>query len=254
MCHQTCSYPASISGGAGVVEEHVEIPGAGRPIPAFFARPEEQTAPSVLIIHDIWGANDFYHDVARRLAGAGFAALLPDLFVREGPLVEQTRDAARARGALLDYPTTLLDIAGAVGWLAEHPATSGKVGTVGFCMGGTLVMLAAARDPLPDASVVYYGFPVFDPTERRPEVPIGETSSLRSPLLGLWGDQDHGVGMDKVEAYRAALAEADRVYELVIYPGPGHAFLTFDPAAPWFTEAQDAWNRTLEFFREELVG
>jgi carboxymethylenebutenolidase len=254
MCHQSCSYPATISGGAGVVEERVEIPGADRAIPAFFVRPETSAAAAVLIIHDIWGANDFYHDVARRLAGAGFATLLPDFFVREGPLAEQTRDAARARGALLDYPTTLQDIAGAVSWLTDHPTTSGKVGTVGFCMGGTLVMLTAARDPLPDASVAFYGFPVFDPTERRPDVPIGEAASLRSPLLALWGDQDHGVGMDKVAAYESALAEADRVFEFVIYPGPGHAFLTFDPAAAWYAEAHDAWGRTIEFFREELVG
>ena len=74
------------------------------------------------------------------------------------------------------------------------------------------------------------------------------------PLLGLWGDQDAGVGMDKVEAYRAALAEADRQFEFVIYPGPGHAFLTFDPNAAWYAEAQDAWGRTLAFFEAELAG
>jgi carboxymethylenebutenolidase len=254
MCHQTCPYPAPIAGGAGVVEERVEIPGADRPIPAFFVRPEGDPRPAVLLIHDIWGANDFYQDVARRLAGAGYAALLPDFFARQGALVEQTREAARARGGELDYPTTLADIGGAISWLQEHPATTANVGTIGFCMGGTLVMLAAARDPLPHASVAFYGFPVFDPTERRPDVPIAEASSLRSPLLAVWGDQDHGVGMDKVEAYRAALAEADRVFEFVVYPGPGHAFLTFDAAAPWYDEARDAWERTVTFLREELAG
>src|SRR5687768_9096357 len=105
MCHQTC--PAPVTGGAGVVEDRVEVPGADRAIPAFFVRPEGDPAPSVLIVHDIWGANDFYHDLARRLAGEGFAALLPDFFVRQGPPAEETRDAVRARGALLDYPTTL---------------------------------------------------------------------------------------------------------------------------------------------------
>ncbi len=100
MCHQDC--PAPVRGGSGVAEEQVEIPGEGCAIPGFFARPDGDAAPAVLILHDIWGANDFYHDLARRLAGEGFAALLPDLFVRQGPLPEQTREAAFARRAQLD--------------------------------------------------------------------------------------------------------------------------------------------------------
>jgi carboxymethylenebutenolidase len=250
MCHSTCSAP--ISGGAGIVDEDVETPGADRTIPGFFARPEDGPAPAVLIIHDIWGANDFYHDLARRLAGEGFAALIPDFFVRQGPLVEQTREAARARGGELEQQAALRDIAGALSWLKDHPSTSGAVGTIGVCMGGTLVMLAAAREPVPDASVALYGFPNAAPSALRPYVPLAEANTVRSPLLGIWGDQDQGVGMDNVEAYRSALAEADRPFEFVVYPGPGHAFLTFDPGAPWYGEAQDAWRRTLAFLREEL--
>jgi carboxymethylenebutenolidase len=251
MCHESC--PAPVSGGAGIVEEPVETPGADRPIPGFFARPEVGPSPAVLIIHDIWGANAFYHDLARRLAGEGFAALLPDFFVRLGPLPEQTREAARARGAELSQETALADVAGALAWLQDHPATTGAVGTIGFCMGGTLVMLAAARESVPDASVAFYGFPASEPTALRPHVPLGEANAVQSPLLAIWGDQDHGVGMDKVEAYRAALAEADRPFEFVVYPGPGHAFLTFDAEAPWYAESQDAWQRTLRFLREELA-
>ena len=252
MCHSTC--PRPVAGGAGTVEERVETPGADRPLPAFLARPESGSAPAVLIVHDIWGANDFYHDLARRLAGEGFAALLPDFFVRQGSLPEQTREAARARGAELDQQVALADIAGTLAWLRNHPATTDRVGTIGFCLGGTLVMLAAAREPVPDASVAFYGFPGSEPTALRPHVPLVEANAIQSPLLAIWGDQDHGVGMDKVEAYRAALAEADRPFEFVVYPGPGHAFLTFDPAAPFFAEAQDAWRRALTFLREELTA
>src|SRR4051794_32036654 len=89
MCHEHLTAP--IRGGAGITEDQIEVPGADRTIPAYFARPEDGTAPGVLVIHDVWGANPFYHDVARRLAGGGFAALLPDFFVREGPLESQTR-------------------------------------------------------------------------------------------------------------------------------------------------------------------
>jgi carboxymethylenebutenolidase len=237
MCHENPTAP--VRGGAGIIEERVEIPGAGQAIPAFMARPEESAAPAVLVVHDVWGANDFYHDVARRLAGEGFAALLPDFFVREGPLAEQTREAAGARRARLDQQRAVADVAGAIGWLRDHPATTGPVGTVGFCMGGTLVFLAAAREPLP--------------TPLAPLVPLGEADRVRSPLLALWGDQDHGVGMENVERYRAALERAETPFEFVVYPGAGHGFLTFDPAAASFVAAQDAWGRTVAFLRTTLT-
>lgn len=251
MCHEHC--PAPVRGGAGIVEEEVEIPGEGRAIPGFFARPDGDPAPAVAILHDIWGANDFYHDLARRLAGEGIAALLPDFFVRQGPLPEQTREAAFARRARLDQTVALADIAGAVGWLRDHPATTGKVGTVGFCLGGTFVMLAAARDPLPDASVAFYGFPVIERSPLTPAVPLDEARNgrVRSPLLLLWGDQDHGVGMENVATYRAALEAAGARHEAVVYPGLPHGFLTFDPAAPAGT--RDAWARALAFLRAELT-
>jgi len=251
MCHETLSAP--IRGGSGIVEEQVGVPGADRAIPAFFARPESGTAPGVLIIHDVWGANPFYHDLARRLAGEGFAALLPDFFVREGELESQTRDAAMARRARHDQTKAVADVAGAIDWLRAHQATTGNVGTVGFCMGGTLAFLAAAREPLPDASVAFYGFPAPNATALAPLVPLDEAERVQSPLLALWGDQDHGVGMDNVERYRAALEPAGARFEFVVYPGLGHAFLTFDQSATQFDDAQDAWRRAVAFLRTTLT-
>jgi carboxymethylenebutenolidase len=253
--HEIC--PRPISGGAPTAEHEVTIDHVagfddGRlAIPAFFATPERTPAPGVLILHDINGPNDFYHDLARRLAAEGFVALLPDLFHRLEPLVEPTREAARARGAQLDQSQTLGDIHASLIWLAEHGATTGQVGTVGFCMGGTLVMLAAARDPLPAASVAFYGFPVRERTPVATKRPIDddEVAGVESPLLLFWGDGDHGVGMDNVARYRAALDRYGRPAETVIYPGLGHGFLTFDPGAPAYAASQDAWERTLAFFR-----
>jgi carboxymethylenebutenolidase len=250
MCHQYLTAP--VSGGSGLVEEQVEVPGEDRSIPAFFVRPEGAHVPAVLIIHDVWGANPFYHDVARRLAGEGFAVLLPDFFVREGALAEQTREAVMERRSRHDQTRATHDIASALAWLRGNAATTGKVGTVGFCMGGTLVFLAAARQPVPDASVAFYGFPVPNPTALAPLVPIDEAGQIRSPLLALWGDQDAGVGMDKVELYREALAENGVDFEFVIYPGAGHGFLTFDTTSPSYDAAQDGWKRTVAFLHETL--
>lgn len=250
MCHQFLTAP--VSGGSGLVEEEVEVPGSDRSIPAFFVRPEGDPVPGVLIIHDVWGANPFYHDVARRLAGEGFAVLLADFFVREGALAEQTREAVMERRSRHDQTKATEDVAGALTWLRGQDSTTGKVGTVGFCMGGTLVYLAAARQPVPDASVSFYGFPVPNTTPLAPLVPIDEAADVRSPLLALWGDQDEGVGMDKVERYREALTANGADFEFVIYPDAGHGFLTFDPASLSFEAAKDGWARTVAFLQERL--
>ncbi|MEJ7763198.1 MAG: dienelactone hydrolase family protein [Thermomicrobiales bacterium] len=249
MCH--AGNPAPAGEGLAIEETMVEVRVGDLAIPAFLATPGgEGRHPAVLVLHDIHGVNPFYEDLTRRLAAEGFVAMLPDLFVRQGPLAEKTPDATRARRALLDQRHALDDIARAIETLAGHARGDGTVGTIGFCMGGTFAMLAAAREPVPDASVAFYGFPAPSPTERAPLLPLAEANSLRSPLLALWGDQDHAVGMDTVEAYRAALAEADRQFEFVVYPGVGHGFLTFDPDSPTFTVSEDAWTRTLAFLRE----
>jgi carboxymethylenebutenolidase len=252
MCHEHLTAP--VGGGAGIVEEEVETPGAGRSIPGFLARPETGTGAGVLVIHDVWGANPFYHDFARRLAGEGYVALLPDLFAREGPLPDDDPKARHTRRQKWSQVSALEDVAGAINWLKEQPACTGKIATIGFCMGGTLVFLQAAREPLPDASIAYYGFPKPDPTPLAPYVPVDEAANVKSRLLTFWGDQDHGVGMDKVARYREALDAAGANYEAVIYPGMPHGFITFDPESPNYEAAQDSWKRSLAFLNETVAA
>jgi carboxymethylenebutenolidase len=248
MCHPERDIP--VSGGSGLQEREVAIALDGGSLPAFLAVPEGGADRAVMIVHDIFGANDFYHDLARRLAGAGFTALLPDLFHRQGPLAEPTYDLARARAGMLDQLRALDDIAAAAAWLRAEAGAS-RLGTVGFCMGGTFAMLIAARDLGFDAAVAYYGFPAG--RAGWPLVPLDEAGNVRLPLLGLWGDQDHGVGMDNVARYDALLAEAGAAHEFVIYPGLPHGFLTFDQTAAHIAGALDSWERTLAFLRAELA-
>lgn len=253
MCHQEC--PAPLRGGAPVQTENILIDerifdSNDRP-PAFVARPDHTPAPGVVLLHDIWGANDFYQDVARRLAAAGFVAVLPDLFFRQGPLAEQTREAAQARKADLDQLKALTDIRAAVSWLAGSDATTGVVSTIGFCMGGTLAMLAAGREPVPTATVVFYGFPASERTPVAPHLPMDddELVAVGSPMLLLWGDQDKGVGVDNMHAYDTGLKRYSKPHEVVIYEGIGHGFLTFDESNRAYEKAQDAWRRALDFIR-----
>ena len=253
MCHDHCPQP--IAGGAPLQEQDLTLPlGDGESLPLFLVLPEQTPAPAVLVLHDINGANAFYHDITRRLAAAGVIAALPDLFFRQGPPRDDTRVAIRERAAELVQGATLGDVHTALHWLQHHASGTGKIGTIGFCMGGTLVMLAAARDPAPDASVIFYGFPV---RQRTPTNPIlasdeDEVANVASPLLGFWGDQDKPVGMENVAAYDDKLNRYHKPHEFHIYPGLGHGFLTFAPDSEASAASREAWERTLAFYREHL--
>lgn len=254
MCHETCPHP--ISGGAHLQEQQHTLPVENGSLPLFVVIPEHTPAPAVLIVHDIHGPGPFYQDLARRLADAGYIAALPDFYFRQGPVPEGDRDAARERGAQVVLDKTLGDIRASLAWLRDLGASTGKLATIGMCWGGSMVMLAASRTPAPDASIPFYGFPVRDRTPNNPRLALDEdeVTGINSPMLGFWGDQDTAVGMDNVAAYDDKLTKYGKPHEFVIYPGLGHAFLTFDPDSPAYEDSQDAWQRTLIFLNDHLAS
>jgi carboxymethylenebutenolidase len=252
MCHDSCPHP--ISGGEHLHEDHITLPVGDEQLPVFTVMPERSPAPAVMIIHDIHGPNTFYQDLARRLAAAGFTAALPDFFFRQDPVPAGDSTAARERGSKVVQAKTFEDIAAVLTFLTTHPNGTGRIGTIGMCWGGSMVMLAASRQPVPHASVPFYGFPVRQRTENNPVLALDDdqVSSVATPMLAFWGDQDSGVGMDNVAAYDEKLTRHGKPHEFVIYPGIGHGFLTFDPDSPAYEHSREAWTRTLAFLEEHL--
>lgn len=249
MCHQSEDVA-----GYGVPEERqVEFAGSGQSIPAYtygYDPRAERPKPTVIILHDVFGAGTFYRDMGKRLADAGFAVILPDLFVREGPLANHSREAAFARSGKHSFPVAIEDIRAIVDTLT----TEGRsVGVIGFCMGGTLALLAASRIPQLKAAVVYYGFPVNTrPSANRPYSPIEEVGQLHAPVLGFFGEEDAGVGPNNVRKYEAAAKEAGKAIDVTIYPGVGHGFLTFASEGPAAQPSRESWARAVQFLKEQL--
>jgi carboxymethylenebutenolidase len=262
MCHADA--PSTPSPAAVTEEVAIALP-TGEELPALYAHaaagPDgdpvpEAGRPAVLIVHDIYGRTPFYEDLAARLAGAGFHALLPDGFFRQGPLAERTREAAFARRAKLDDLRALADFSAAADWLRARPEAAGaRTGTIGFCMGGTLVLnLAAQREDL--ATVCYYGFPRPHPMGPNPgPSPLDQVAVMRGPIIGFWGDGDEGVGMDNVAAFAASAGRHGLDFDHQVYHGVGHGFLAqalADPDHPGHGHASDSWERTLAFYRTHL--
>jgi len=221
-------------------------------MPGLLCRPQINSGAAVLVVSDIMGPSPFYEDLAGRLALAGFVALLPDYFWRAGALPEPNREAAFARRARLDEQQALRDLYLAIDWVQLEPGSAGTAGTIGFCMGGTLVLdLAAERDDL--ATVCFYGFPgTASPAGKNAPRPLDIVDEINGPILGFWGDQDQGAGMDNVEKLAAALKARDVDFEHKIYPGLGHGFMAaskLDPQSEAYEAACDAWTRAVDFLR-----
>jgi dienelactone hydrolase len=255
MCHPDAPPTPSPTPDA---QREVGVPlDTGEQLPALYAHPDRD-GPGVLVVADIFGRSPFYEDLAARLAAAGFHTLLPEYFFRQGPLPEQTREAAFARRRRLDDRRALADLRAAIDWLRGQPGVVGaRTGTVGFCMGGTFVLnLAAARDDL--ATVCYYGFPQPPPMSQNPgPAPLDQLDAIHGPLIAFWGDQDDSAGMDNVAKLVEGLRARRVDFEHTVYPGLGHGFLKRalpEAGHSGHGAAAESWERALAFYRRELAA
>ncbi|WP_155054243.1 dienelactone hydrolase family protein [Streptomyces blattellae] len=248
MCHSDIP-PKQPTPDAARREVEIALP-TGETMPALHFATDAGTPP-VLIIADMLGVSPFYEHLAALVAEAGFQALVPDVFFRQGPLAEPGSEAAVARRAKLDERQSVEDMRAAVGWLSERSGGA-AVGAIGFCMGGTFALdLASTQGRL--VTVAYYGFPeppawVVAPPER----PIDLVDSLSGPVLAFWGELDETVGLAAVRRYAERAAAANPRYAHEILPGLGHGFLgTSDLADPTDTGGA-TWARTIAHLRAHL--
>jgi carboxymethylenebutenolidase len=256
MCHQ--DDPIALQTD-GVTTEEVPVPvGRDTTIPALSSRPRgRDDAPGVLVVVDIYGRSPFYDGLATELASAGFHAVVPEPFHREGPLAETTQEAAFARRARWDERRTYDEYRAVCDWLRERSPGAQRVGVVGFCLGGTLALhLAADRDDV--ATVCFYGFPGGTPAPPGAAAGLGAPNDrldeMHGPILGFWGDRDERVGLDNVETLAKGLTARGVELEHHVHPGLDHSFLKAkaDPAAPGHDAATASWQRTLAFLGQHL--
>lgn len=198
-----------------------------------------QAAPGIIVIQEWWGLNDHIKDVARRFANEGFVALAPDLYHGQ---VATEPDEARKLVMELDNAEAVKEIQQAIAYLQAQENVSGdKVGVVGYCMGGGLVLRTALASDAVGAAVVYYGQPL-DPAE---------AAKVKAPTLTFIGTEDN-IPVEGVEAMHTTFEQAGIKNEYHVYEGAQHAF--FNDTRESFNEqaATDAWPRTLAWFHENL--
>jgi carboxymethylenebutenolidase len=217
------------------------------------AKPDGEARGAVIVIQEAFGVNDHIQDVTRRFAAEGYRAVAPALFHRAGggsagyddfskvmPLFEGVNDD----GILDDVDATIAHLE-AEGFAPAH------IGIVGFCFGGRVTFLVAARRTL-GAAVGFYGGGIAA-AGGLPFAPlIGESSTLQTPWLGLFGDRDKGISVESVEELRTALEQAPVDADIVRYADADHGFHCDARASYHAESAADGWRRMLAWFAGHL--
>jgi carboxymethylenebutenolidase len=229
---------------ARLTVENITYAGSTGEMKGYLAMPKNATAPlgSVIVIHENRGLNEHIRDVARRMALEGFVALAPDFLSPNGGTPEN-EDKAREMFSSLDPAQTAANGEATRVFLAGRQGANGKVGAVGFCWGGGLVNRMATKSPQLNAGVAYYGS----------QAPVADVPAIKAPLMLHYAGLDERINAG-IEAYKKALDDNGKTYELFVYDGVNHAFNNDTSAARYDKAAADlAWSRTSGFFKKYLA-
>jgi carboxymethylenebutenolidase len=236
--------PAVLATPAWASEETVTFKSGAETASGFLATPAGKGPfPAVVVIQEWWGLNDWVRDQARALAKEGYVALAVDLY--HGKVTTKQEEAHQFMMGL-SQDRAISDLKGGFAYVAGRAdVKKGRIGSVGWCLGGMYSLKLAVSEPALAAAVAYYGMP---PTKAE------DIASIKAPVLGNYGGDDQGPAPDQVKAFEAAMKKAGKSVDVKIYEGAGHAFANVNN--PWggYREAaaKDAWARTVSFLQANL--
>ncbi len=224
----------------------LHYPSADIQMAAYLARPKAKgTYPGLIVIQEWWGLNEHIKDVTRRFAREGYIAVAPDLYSSLSHKVTADPNEAGRLMSSLKEEQALKDLKATVAHLKGLEGVDrGRLGVVGFCMGGTYALLLPCHSQEIRAAAPFYGQIPSPPDPLR---------NLACPVLYIYGDADGWITMTDVNRLQDGLKLYGKTGEVKIYPGAPHAFFNDtrkDVYRP--TEAKDAWTRVRDFFARHL--
>ena len=214
---------------------------------AYLALPEKMPAPGIVLLPEVFNTNDHIRSVADGYAEEGFTVIAPDVYWRQEagcylPYTDEGRAKAQALRAALDTDRFADDLADAIAALRARAECTGKVGVMGFCLGGKFTYLSATRHKI-EAAVSYYGVQI--------DQYLDEADNLKCPILMHFAGVDPHVPQDAVDAIRARMGSWDKV-EIHVYPGAEHGFNRYGYPSYSDAAAVPARQRTLAHFHRLL--
>jgi carboxymethylenebutenolidase len=227
-------------------------------MPVYEARPATgQGHPIVLVISEVFGVHEYIRDCTRRFAKAGYYAVAPELFKREGgvghlPNVQDVLKIVLAQ----KREQTLGDLKAAVDWAKKRPSVrAASVGVTGWCWGGSTVYQVVATNPDVKSAVAWYG-PVARPYQGAagPVTGFDVAKDVKVPLLGLFGETDQNPKPEDARRFGELVRQHNPNVEIVVYPGAGHGFHADYRPSYNAAAATDGWKKCVDFFAKTLKG
>jgi carboxymethylenebutenolidase len=211
----------------------------GKPALGYLAKAGRDHAPGVVVIQEWWGLQEQIKGICDRLALAGYEALAPDLYAGTVVPYHDSEAAGREMNSLNFLDATDQVVRGAAQYLGRSGV---KVGITGFCMGGAVAILAAARMPEVSAAISFYGLP--------PEGAV-RPAEIKVPLQGHYSETDDHITPERVAAFDTALTKANRPHEFFHYKAD-HAFMNEQRDVHDRNAAELGWERMLDFWEKHL--
>jgi carboxymethylenebutenolidase len=241
----------------GLVAGEVKIPVAGGEIPGYRAMPRSgNNLPIVLVVQEIFGVHEHIKDICRRLAKAGYCAVAPELYARQGD-VSKISDIQQIISTVVSKvpdAQVMNDLDATIDWAVRSSrGNRQRVAITGFCWGGRIVWLYAALRGNVKAGAAWYGRLEDATNANTPKHPIDYAGALRAPVIGFYGAKDAGIPQTSVEKMKSALSVVDSASQIVVYPDADHGFNadyrpTYNKQA-----AEDAWAKMLKWFKQNGV-
>ncbi|HEY8740676.1 MAG TPA: dienelactone hydrolase family protein [Candidatus Dormibacteraeota bacterium] len=217
----------------------------GSRIPVHVSHPDGGAPPfpTVLIIHDYFDPENYYHDLADQYAAEGYLAVVPDLFHRHGKLAEQTHEQAGARIGGVGDDEALEDVDAVLDHLRSH-GLLGALAVTGFCWGGRLAYLVVSRHREVKVLNVFYGhLTAWSGADgNKPYSPLDEAGKIDAKVVGAYGGGDESIPLDQVRDMERRLLDKGVSAELKVYDGAPHCFFR---TPEWKDASDDAWGRAL---------
>ena len=242
----------------GLVAGDQKVKVGGFDVPVYEARPASgKDTPIILVISEIWGVHEYVRDATRRFAKAGYYAVAPELFAREGG-VGQLTDIQEILKIVLSQKReqTLGDLKAAVDWAKTRPnVKASAVGVTGWCWGGSTTIQVAATNPDMKAAVAWYG-PPARPYQGAsgPVTGFDLAKDIKIPFLGLFGENDKSPTPDDAKKMGELIKANNPNVEIVIYPAAGHGFHADYRPSYNKAAADDGWKRCTGWFEKYLKG
>jgi carboxymethylenebutenolidase len=253
--------PGAVADPAALKAEDILYAGAGGElVNGYIVRPVAPgTLPGIVVIHEAGGLGDHIRDVADRLANVGYVALAVDLYTREGGPPEPNMPAIMERLFSMPDERALGDLEGAADVLLAREDVGGRIGCIGFCMGGRYTLLFACTSDRLDAAVDCWGGFIDRATHEaratplRPRPPLELAEHLRCPLYAAIGAEDENPSPALGEQLRERAAASGQAVEVDVYEDAGHAF--FADYRPSYRPgpAAQLWERVVPFLDRHLA-